>query len=178
MKKFITIMTGVALAFAMSGPAMANITIIEGPIDADSWYLTVGAGLPAFDLIGAKIASAGDTFRIPDAATNFNKPGWNMIIDQLTLASLGGPSTTSLNWRIHFANDSDKDVVIDWAVFDGDNRIFTSRQTLTNGQPTVYESNSQYWLPDRADLIPAPGAILLGSIGIGLVGWLKRRRAL
>lgn len=44
------------------------------------------------------------------------------------------------------------------------------------GTTGIYDMDGLAW--DSGQVVPAPGAVLLGSIGVSLVGWLRRRKTL
>jgi hypothetical protein len=201
MKRLITICAIVTMILAVSGPAQAGVTVnwatgevskdfigsdhtFPGDYDivtliADSDTLTLEYGTPQIVEINPLIFTVGNNAQnastnpftmtrditingVMGSLSNVVSNDMRVDISQAdTLYVFGGPAVTFGNIIV---------TPLGW-----DNPLSVYQAGTATGE--VF-ARFELIPPTSAVIIPAPGAILLGSIGVGLVGWMRRRRTL
>ena len=169
------------MALAHGAPALADfwMEVIEEPQGGGSW--TVGLGLPsdsAYDFVSTRITT-GEPYG-GQAFLSFTMDGWNELgiyNDPVAkTAAAAGPFADNLGFTLHFSGAFSDPVHFDVAGFAG-NRFLGAMHGYWPGwgvTTCVLEITPGDWDGDVGQ-IPAPGAALLGAIGLGLIVVVKRK---
>ena len=196
MTRFGTICVIVALTITLVAPASkAGITVEFSEVDLSNFTLLDGTsyfdayGLAFEDttyygidsrFVGAGVDDRGITHvtqeghghgepdpRIEQMTVVFIQPVTSFTVDYVTLSEVtinGTAYDLGGNPIAGFGGSG----YGQWSVFTG----LIKKITFHDGTGMIGVGRIEF------QPIPAPGAILLGSIGVGIVGWLRRRRAL
>jgi hypothetical protein len=194
MKKIITVLAVTILALAVT-PAMANFTVDIGTPASEAGHNLIGWSQVVWPTAGGNWGGiAGDPLSydrlcrtvygpLPDQ-TNWASIDFDTPIQSVTIRHLDGA-----------AQYDGFDVLVDGVLWGS----YVSTQygsefwleTTYSGPAgytlTIVSASGSPWDAKWGQLgidrvvatpIPAPGAVLLGGIGVALVGWLRRNRSL
>lgn len=181
MKRLLTICATLAMLIVTNG-TRGDLVFVGDPVPEGSWSSAgYTAGIGSFDLEAAKMVSPGDAFESPWAngfrnASDVPIAGWGVVLHDPTLMSWAGPSVTYLEKDMHFAGALTDPLTFDFVVFSGDTLIYDARASWS-GSSWAVEKNKHYWTPTRAEVVPIPGAVLLGMLGLGAAGIKLRKYA-
>lgn len=160
-------------------PVVPGVTT-WGPTDGSNFALLKTDGPGSWTLLGQIFyAPAGYTLTVDYFWDSQDYVPFNDMAAGRIYAGvgIGGPVVTNLFFE-SIATDPGNHYGTPWTTVShtfASSGTYTLAFGITNGLDSILDS---YLGIDNVKLIPAPGAILLGSIGIGLVGWLRRRRTL
>lgn len=184
---------GLALVLTLSGfltaPALGDLANGDFLFETNSSLFGFNVSIPAdpYDLVAMRINPAYQgvaSFLPPNSNVDFwalgdffgtPLPGWDHTVTQPYLLTGEGPTRTSMSWSVLFSQDFDVHFDLDIVFFDGDTLQRSFKFPWRNAGSTSFQSGD--WFPERAEVIPSPGAATLGLLGMGLVAFKRRRGA-
>ncbi len=172
---------GFRLDFIVSNPPPSSFTSIVGDYynvgnDVIHGHWNTGSSGSLTEIRVTKIDGTAFDLNYFVIASNTDQGGGPASGNELTYINASTDGTTISHTQLLPTDDWGLGAGPDPQVWLGsqfDNILYFS---FTVGNSVNCFGMDNFYIDEEGPVIPAPGALLLGSMGMGIVGWLRRRR--